>query len=133
MMPAEKKATPSKAAAKPIAAAPAKAKKTEAPAKAAPAAAEKPASPAKAAATAKATAKATAAKTAVKIPAAKPEAKAAAPAMVKKPAAPSQEERQRWIATAAYHRAEKRGFAPGYEVQDWLDAEKEISDLVGKG
>jgi hypothetical protein len=52
--------------------------------------------------------------------------------LVDKPAAPSAEERQRWIATAAYHRAEKRGFAPGYEVQDWLDAEAEISALVGK-
>ncbi len=48
-----------------------------------------------------------------------------------KPAAPSAEERQRWIATAAYHRAEKRGFAPGYAIQDWLDAEAEISALIG--
>lgn len=51
---------------------------------------------------------------------------------VKKPTAPSQEERQRWIATAAYHRAEKRGFAAGYEVQDWFDAEAEINALIGK-
>lgn len=48
-----------------------------------------------------------------------------------KPAAPSAEERQRWIATAAYHRAEKRGFAPGYAIQDWLDAEAEINALIG--
>ncbi|MBP1150536.1 MULTISPECIES: DUF2934 domain-containing protein [Methylocaldum] len=30
------------------------------------------------------------------------------------------------IAEAAYYRAEKRGFVPGYEVEDWLEAEKEI-------
>ncbi|TCJ12390.1 DUF2934 domain-containing protein [Parasulfuritortus cantonensis] len=35
------------------------------------------------------------------------------------------------IAVAAYHRAEKRGFAPGYELQDWLDAEAEISAMLG--
>lgn len=52
--------------------------------------------------------------------------------LMEKPAEPSKEERQRWIATAAYHRAEKRGFAPGYEVQDWLDAEAEINELIGQ-
>lgn len=31
------------------------------------------------------------------------------------------------IAEAAYYMAEKRGFVPGYEMQDWLEAEKEIS------
>jgi hypothetical protein len=30
------------------------------------------------------------------------------------------------IAEAAYFRAERRGFAPGYEIEDWLEAEKEI-------
>lgn len=53
-------------------------------------------------------------------------------AVVGKPSAPSSDERQRWIATAAYHRAERRGFAPGYEMQDWLDAEAEIDGLIGK-
>jgi len=52
--------------------------------------------------------------------------------LVKKPPKASHEERQRWIATAAYHRAEQRGFVPGYEVQDWLEAEAEINALVGK-
>jgi hypothetical protein len=52
--------------------------------------------------------------------------------LVGKPAAPSAEERQRWIATAAYHRAEKRGFIAGYEVQDWLDAEAEVDALIGR-
>jgi hypothetical protein len=35
-------------------------------------------------------------------------------------------ERQQKIAEAAYYRAERRGFAPGQEECDWLDAEKEI-------
>jgi hypothetical protein len=35
-------------------------------------------------------------------------------------------ERRALIALAAYFRAEKRGFAPGSELQDWLEAEREI-------
>lgn len=34
------------------------------------------------------------------------------------------------IAEAAYYRAEKRNFRPGYELMDWLDAKKEILQLV---
>ena len=34
------------------------------------------------------------------------------------------------IAEAAYYRAEKRGFAPGMELDDWLQAEKEIEALA---
>lgn len=30
------------------------------------------------------------------------------------------------IATAAYFRAEQRGFAPGHELADWLAAEAEV-------
>jgi hypothetical protein len=30
------------------------------------------------------------------------------------------------IAKAAYYRAHTRGFAPGYEEKDWLEAEAEI-------
>jgi len=37
-----------------------------------------------------------------------------------------------WIAEAAYYRAEKRGFTPGGELQDWLDAEAEIKQLRSK-
>ena len=40
------------------------------------------------------------------------------------------EERWKMIAVAAYHKAEKRGFAPGHELQDWAEAEKEIDTLV---
>lgn len=34
------------------------------------------------------------------------------------------------VAEAAYYKAEKRGFVPGHEMQDWLEAEKEISQSV---
>ncbi len=34
------------------------------------------------------------------------------------------------IAEAAYYRAERRGFAPGQEVEDWLAAEQEIMERV---
>jgi hypothetical protein len=30
------------------------------------------------------------------------------------------------IAEAAYWRAERRGFEPGHELQDWLEAEREV-------
>lgn len=30
------------------------------------------------------------------------------------------------IAIAAYYRAERRGFAPGREIDDWLEAEREV-------
>jgi hypothetical protein len=35
------------------------------------------------------------------------------------------------IARAAYFRAEKRGFAPGNELQDWVEAEAEVLQLIG--
>ena len=31
------------------------------------------------------------------------------------------------VAVNAYYRAEKRGFENGYELEDWLEAEQEIS------
>jgi hypothetical protein len=36
------------------------------------------------------------------------------------------EERQQMIALAAYLRAERRGFTPGAEMSDWLEAEAEV-------
>jgi Protein of unknown function (DUF2934) len=38
--------------------------------------------------------------------------------------------REALIATAAYYRAQRRGFLPGYELEDWLAAEREV-DGVG--
>jgi len=35
------------------------------------------------------------------------------------------------VAKNAYYRAEKRGFEDGYELEDWLEAEQEISGQAG--
>jgi hypothetical protein len=40
------------------------------------------------------------------------------------------EERWRMIANTAYLKAEARGFAPGHETEDWLQAEKEVDALI---
>lgn len=45
----------------------------------------------------------------------------------------SAEELRKLIAEAAYYRAKKRGFAPGYEVEDWVQAEAEIKERIGIG
>ena len=37
------------------------------------------------------------------------------------------EEFREMVAPDADYRAEKRGFEPGHEIDDWLEAEKEIS------
>lgn len=42
------------------------------------------------------------------------------------------ESREARIAEAAYWRAERRGFTPGGELEDWLSAEKEIDDQNGR-
>ncbi|MFM9888736.1 MAG: DUF2934 domain-containing protein [Burkholderiales bacterium] len=42
-------------------------------------------------------------------------------------------EQWRRIAEAAYFRAERRGFCPGCEMDDWLDAEREIGEQLGGG
>ena len=39
---------------------------------------------------------------------------------------PSVADRWRRIAAAAYLRAERRGFAGGAELEDWLEAEKQV-------
>lgn len=38
--------------------------------------------------------------------------------------------REELIRTAAYFRAERRGFAPGGELADWLEAEREIDRWI---
>jgi hypothetical protein len=40
------------------------------------------------------------------------------------------EARRTLIAEAAYLRAERRGFAPGHETEDWLAAEIEVDALL---
>ena len=44
----------------------------------------------------------------------------------------SLEEKHRLIAEAAYYRAERRRFAPGYELEDWLKAEAEVETIISK-
>jgi Protein of unknown function (DUF2934) len=41
-------------------------------------------------------------------------------------ASPEDEDKSCRIALLAYYKAEARGYEPGYELQDWLDAEAEI-------
>jgi len=42
------------------------------------------------------------------------------------------EELRQRIAQAAYYRAQNRGFSPGYEEKDWLEAEAEIKGRLGR-
>jgi hypothetical protein len=42
----------------------------------------------------------------------------------------SADARRAMIAEAAYLRAEARGFAPGYELDDWIAAESEVDSLL---
>ena len=43
------------------------------------------------------------------------------------------EQRAALIAEAAYFRAEKRGFSPGSETEDWLAAEAEVDARLLQG
>lgn len=45
----------------------------------------------------------------------------------------SEDARRAMVAQAAYLRAERRGFAPGGEVEDWLAAEAEVDALLKAG
>jgi len=44
----------------------------------------------------------------------------------------SADELNKLIAEAAYFRAQERGFAPGYELQDWIEAEAEVMGRIGR-
>lgn len=44
---------------------------------------------------------------------------------------PDSAERLDCIATAAYYKAESRGFVPGQELEDWLEAETEFEEREG--
>lgn len=47
------------------------------------------------------------------------------------PATQERANREQMIATAAYFRAEARGFVPGREMEDWLAAEQEFDAMPG--
>ena len=59
---------------------------------------------------------------------AKPTA-SAAPGVPAASAAPV--DRDEMVRVAAYFRALRRGFAPGYEVADWLEAQAEVDAIIG--
>jgi hypothetical protein len=40
-------------------------------------------------------------------------------------------DRAELVRLAAYFRAERRGFAAGYEIEDWLAAEAEVAEKLG--
>lgn len=64
---------------------------------------------------------------------AQPKATRVAPGKSPPRAAVSGEDRRAMIAEAAYLRAERRGFAPGHETEDWLAAEVEVDVLLKIG
>jgi len=45
------------------------------------------------------------------------------------PASVNGHDRRAMIAEAAYLRAERRNFCPGYELDDWLAAEREMDSM----
>jgi hypothetical protein len=59
------------------------------------------------------------------------EAAVDSPAPATKETTPDSGERRRMVAEAAYYRAAQRGFAPGSEVEDWLEAEAQIRARLG--
>lgn len=63
-------------------------------------------------------------------PAATPGGPASHEAAVERATRVSPQERMQMIATAAYFRAESRGFQAGGELQDWLEAELQIDQLI---
>lgn len=50
---------------------------------------------------------------------------------VKPRAGQSADELRRQIEEAAYYRAKQRGFQPGHELDDWIQAESEVLDRNG--
>ena len=64
---------------------------------------------------------------------AQPKGARAAKAKAPQRATVSAEDRRAMIAEAAYLRSERRGFAPGYETEDWLTAEVEVDALLKIG
>ncbi|HEY3730134.1 MAG TPA: DUF2934 domain-containing protein [Steroidobacteraceae bacterium] len=49
------------------------------------------------------------------------------------PAVIDPERRRALIAEIAYYRAERRGFEPGHENEDWLSAEAEVDTALTLG
>jgi len=47
------------------------------------------------------------------------------------PARAAATDRAELVRMAAYFRAERRGFSPGYEIEDWFAAEAEVAEKLG--
>ena len=58
-----------------------------------------------------------------------PDAGAGVPDIHPGAAKPDPEQRHALIAEAAYYRAERRGFQPGRELEDWCAAESEVDSV----
>jgi Protein of unknown function (DUF2934) len=63
----------------------------------------------------------------------KPATKKPVGSRAKKPAGVPLEQRRNYVEVAAYHIAERRGFAPGNPLEDWVQAEAEIDRLIAEG
>ncbi len=63
----------------------------------------------------------------------KPAAAKPARSRTKKSAGVPSEQRRNYIEMAAYYIAERRGFAPGNPLEDWVQAEAEIDRLLAEG
>jgi hypothetical protein len=70
-------------------------------------------------------------KTAKSQPAAKPAAKPQTTFSGNAQAKVSPEELRKLILETAYFRAKQRGFTPGYELEDWIQAEAEVMNRIG--
>ncbi len=44
----------------------------------------------------------------------------------------SDADRRAMVETAAYYIAERRGFAPGHDAEDWAAAEAEVEELLAQ-
>ena len=76
--------------------------------------------------------KGAAAKSAEKRPAARKPARAA-PTQPDAQVSVNSDELHRLIQEAAYFKAKARNFAPGHEVQDWIEAESEVRLRIESG
>ncbi len=64
-------------------------------------------------------------------PGTKAETRAAKPASSEARVKMSTEQIKELIAEAAYFKAKERGFTPGYELEDWVQAEVEVRRRLG--
>jgi hypothetical protein len=54
------------------------------------------------------------------------------PSKPRAPARAKPEDLRQLISEAAYYRAKRRGFAPGHELEDWIQAEAEVMGRIAQ-